>query len=117
MARAASRIYVPLDVNFFDDDKILAAGEAAGWLYLNMCAKAKLVDSNGVLTRQQVERLGVKGWQRRLAALVQVGAVEETISGVYAIVGWLKWNESKEQRAIRLKNERDRKASGKGGGK
>lgn len=54
MARAASRIYVPLDVNFFDDDKVMQAGEAAGWLYLRMCTRAKLLDSDGVMTERQV---------------------------------------------------------------
>lgn len=115
MARTASRIYVPLDVNFFDDDKILAAGEAAGWLYLNMCAKAKQLDNDGTITPAQIERLAVKGWQKRLQTLIDVGLVDEA-PGVYGIVGWLNWNESKAKRAERLQADRDRKAQGKGGG-
>jgi hypothetical protein len=113
MARVASRIYVPLDVNFFDDDKVLAAGEAAAWLYLNMCARAKLVDNDGVLTRQQIERLGVRGFPKRLAALVANGLVTETITDLYFIEGWLNWNESKAKRQERLKAERDRKKGGR----
>lgn len=112
MARAASRIYVPLDVNFFDDDRIIAAGEAAGWLYLAMCAKAKQLDNDGVITRPQVERLHIKGWQKRLLRLVEVGAVEEAGEGVYGIAGWLNWNESKQSRAERLQADRDRKKGG-----
>ena len=114
MARAASRIYVPLDANFFDDDKIVRAGEPAGWLFLNMLAKAKQLDSNGLLTRPQVERLAVKGWPRRLDALLAVGAIEETLPGTYYIPAWLKWNESSEARAERLEADRKRKAQ-KGG--
>lgn len=113
MARVATRIYVPLDVNFFDDAKIVEAGEPAAWLYLNMCAKAKQLDEDGVMTRAQIERLRVKGWQRRLARLIEVGAVEEAGAGVYGIVGWLNWNESKAARAERLKADRARKSGGR----
>ena len=112
MARAATRIYVPLDVNFFDDDKVIEAGEAAAWLFLNMMGKAKQLDSDGLLTRPQMERLGVKGWQRRATRLTEVGLIEETIPGTYVITGWLNWNESKAQRAARLKADRDRKKGG-----
>jgi hypothetical protein len=114
MARTATRIYVPLDVNFFDDGKIIAAGEPAGWLYLNMCAKAKQLDSNGVLERGHLERLGVKNWPRRLTRLIEVGAVEEGPPGIYGITGWLNWNESREARQARLKDERARKARMRG---
>lgn len=116
MARTAARIYVPLDANFFDDDKIIEAGEAAGWLFLNMMAKAKQLDSDGLLTRAQVERLAVRGWQRRLATLLDVGAVQETTPGIYVIPGWLNWNESKAARAERLRADRERKAAKNGGG-
>ena len=116
MARAASRIYVPLDANFFDDDKIIEAGEAAGWLFLNMMAKAKQLDSDGLLTRPQIERLAVRGWQKRLDALVKVHAVEETMPGVYVITKWLDWNESKAARSARLEADRDRKKRGNRGG-
>ena len=113
MARTASRIYVPLDSNFFDDDKVLAAGEQATYLFLAMMARAKQLDTDGVLTVQQVERLQVKGWRRRIERLVDVGLVEEA-PGCYGIAGWLKWNESREARAARLAAERRRKAE-KGG--
>lgn len=114
MARTASRIYVPLDANFFDDDKVLAAGEQATYLYLAMMARAKQLDTDGVLTTLQIERLNVKGWQKRLAKLVEVGLVDHAID-CYGIVGWLKWNESREARQARLALERQRKASMKAG--
>lgn len=109
MARTASRIYVPLDVTFFDDERILTAGEAAGWLYLAMCAKAKAIDSDGVLTELQVARLGVTGWRRRLGRLIESGLVEEAMGTHYGITGWLKWNESAASRADRRQRDRDRK--------
>lgn len=109
MARAATKLYVPLDVNFFDDAKVLAAGEAAAYLYLTMCARAKLADSDGLLTREQVKRLSVVGWTKRLARLVECGLVEETLPGTYVIAGWLNWNESKADRDARLARDRERK--------
>lgn len=117
MARKAARIYVPLDSNFFDDDKVIAAGEQATYLFINMLTKAKQLDVDGVLSRAQIERLAVKGWQRRLTTLVDVGLVEETVPGAYALCSWLKWNESREQREERLKADRDRKNQKGGGGK
>lgn len=109
MARTAARIYVPLDVTFFDDEKVLAAGEAAAWLYLAMCAKAKALDSDGVLTELQVARLGITGWRKRLDRLIDVGLVEDAMGTHYGITGWLKWNESAQARAERRAKDRDRK--------
>ena len=109
MARTASRFHVPLDVNFFDDAKVLEAGEAAAYLYLAMMTKAKTLDTDGVLSRAQVERLGVKGWQKRLARLVEVGLVDQALD-CYGIASWLNWNESSADRHARLESERKRKA-------
>ena len=114
MARKATRIYVPLDVNFFDDDKVLDAGEAAGWLYLNMMAKAKGVDRDGQLTTEQIRKLSIRGWQKRLEALVAQGLVTETLPGIYVITGWLNWNESRADREERLRKDRERKGDNGG---
>lgn len=110
MARTAARIYVPLDVSFFDDDKVIEAGEAAGWLFLNMMTKAKAVDEDGSLSTAQMQRLGVKSWERRAARLVAVGLVEEPEPGTFYIANWLKWNESKKARADKREADRLRKA-------
>ena len=109
MARTAARIYVPLDAGFFDDDRIITAGEKAAYLYLNMMTKAKGLDTNGVLSAQQLSRLGVPGWQSRIKSLVNLGLIEQN-GDSYAITGWLKWKESTEARAHRLADERRRKA-------
>lgn len=109
MSRAATKIYVPLDVAFFDDARIVAAGEKAAWLYLNMLTKAKSLDSDGTLTRAQVARLAVPGWQARLKALAEVGAVS-VVGDDVLISGWLKWNESSADRRDRLEQHRQAKA-------
>lgn len=109
MSRVASKIYVPLDVSFFDDARMVDAGERAQYLYLAMLAKAKGLDSDGVLTRQQVSRLAISGWQARLRDLERVGAVE-VVADKVAITAWLNWNESTEARRERLAKDRRRKA-------
>lgn len=109
MSRAASKIYVPLDVAFFDDARIVAAGEKAAWLYLNMLTKAKALDCDGILTRQQIARLAVPGWQARLRALEAAGAVQLDQDEV-TITGWLKWNEPASSRRERLEQQRQAKA-------
>lgn len=114
MARTASRIYVPLDVMFFDDDKVLKAGEKASWLYLAILAKAKALDTGGVLSREQIGRLGIPGWQNRLATLVKVDLVKDC-AGMFAVPSWDQWNEAPAERAERLRRDRERKAAMKDG--
>jgi hypothetical protein len=113
MARTAARLYVPIDVGFFDDEKIVAAGEKAAFLYLAMLAKAKLLDTDGVLSRGQIAKLALPGWQARLKALLEVEAVVELPMqrDSYAITAWYRWNESKDDRAERHKRDRERKAT------
>jgi hypothetical protein len=120
MARTASRMYVPLDVGFFDDEKIVAAGEKAAFLFLAMLSKAKLLDTDGTLTRGQIAKLALPGWQARLKALLEPGidgsvlVVELPMQrDVYFVPAWYKWNESKDDRADRHRRDRDRKASTK----
>lgn len=97
MARKPRGIYLPLDIEFFDNDKILSAGEKAGWLYLAMCCRAKRLLSDGVLSVQQIDRLHITGWRKRLDQLVSVGLVMPTDDGRYLILGWLERNLSAER--------------------
>ena len=97
MARKPRNIYLPLDVEFFDNEKVLRAGERAGWLYLSMCCRAKRLLSDGVLSEHQIDRLHVPGWRKRLATLVDVGLVVPTDDGRFLIIGWLEKNLSAAQ--------------------
>jgi hypothetical protein len=110
MARA-SRLYVPLDVGFFDDEKVIQAGEKAGWLYLHMLTKAKLLDTDGALSKGQISKLGIPGWPGRLRDLIATGLVVELPMqrDTYVIAAWYRWNESKEARDLRLAEDRERK--------
>ena len=115
MTRIARRLSVPLDVGFMDDDKVIQAGEQAAWLYLAILLKCKVLASDGVITKGQISRLAVPQWQRRLACLQDAGLVRSVDgNGTYAVPSWGKWNELQDQRATRLKADRDRKGRPEG---
>lgn len=107
---------MPLDANFLDDEKILNAGERAGWLYVAMLCRAKQLSTDGYLTERQIARLHVSGWRDRLDALVSEQAVWKTEDGRYWITGWPKWNEPMSQVEERRKKDRERKAADRGHG-
>ena len=111
MGRKPGMIYVPLDVEFFDNDKVLEAGEKAGWLFLAMTARAKKLLTDGVLTESQIARLHVTGWKARLKALVAEGLVEDQGEGRWLIVGFLERNMSAAEVEQKRAADRARKAS------
>jgi lysozyme family protein len=113
MSRKSTRIYLPLDVSFMDDDKIIRAGEQAGWLYLAMALRCKALGVDGVLSDVQVARLHVDGWKQRLERLIEEKAVIPRKTG-YALPAYLKWNESMSEKTERLKRDRDRKTNPSG---
>lgn len=113
MSRKSTRIYLPLDVSFMDDDKIIRAGEQAGWLYLAMALRCKALGVDGVLSDVQVARLHVDGWKQRLERLIEEKAVIRRKTG-YALPAYLKWNESMNEKTERLKRDRDRKTNPSG---
>ena len=109
MARK-QKLYLPLDVEFFDDDKILAVGEKAGWLYLALCCEAKRRMSDGWVTKRQVIALQIPGWQARVATLVTAGLVvpdDPWAADRWLIASFLDWNLSAAQ--VMEGRERDRK--------
>lgn len=109
----APRAYVPLDAAFFDDDKVIVAGEAAAYLYLNMLARIRQLDTDGVISEIQMPRLGVANWRKRLAKLVEVGLIVQRGSD-YIVPTWCVWNETVEQREARLRADRERKSKDSG---
>lgn len=114
MARRPRMTYVPLDVEFFDNERVLVAGEKAAYLYLAMCCRAKKLLSDGILSVLQVERLQVPGWKRRMADLIDAGLVVLLDDGRYVIIGWLERNLSAQQVESLRRKDRGRKASDDG---
>ena len=110
MPRKARRLSVPIDVGFMDDDKVIEAGEQAAWMYLAILLRCKVIASDGIITKNQLSRLGVTGWQRRIERLQDVGLLSSVDgNGTFKVSAWEHWNETQVEREERLKRDRDRK--------
>lgn len=97
--RRRNRLYVPLDVEFATDPKILAAGPLAAYLYVCSLAYCKRSDKAGEIHREQLRvlALGLPGKPEKFAeTLVSVGLWASTDDG-WEIPAWLKHNMSPDQ--------------------
>lgn len=87
-------LYVPLDADYFQDEKIVEAGEAAEVLYVRCLGMAKSQLRDGHLSRVVVTKyIGLDGVEERAKALVDAKLWEETDEG-WLIVAWLRHNRS-----------------------
>lgn len=105
-----ARLYVPLDVNFATDDKILAAGPTAAYVYVCSLAFAKRTMSDGLIKRGQLAVVapGVTGNIRRHAMkLVDVGLWAEVDEG-WLIAAWSKRNLTADAVRSRAQQKRER---------
>jgi hypothetical protein len=93
------RLWIYVDAGLPRDAKILAAGERAAWLFIEMMCEAKRTGSDGVLTSAQIAKLGVSGWRARLKGLLDHDLVVELpmSPGSYAIVNWDGWQPSQQE--------------------
>jgi hypothetical protein len=105
--------FAPLSVNYYDDDKIIAAGEKAEVLFTRGLAFCARTLSDGFITDLQLTTFRLPGVKQRANKLVAVGLwlrVEgdglfgDTGSG-YRVVQWTKWNNTKAE--IEDKQHRD----------
>lgn len=85
--------FLVLSATFPDDPRIVEVGERAAWLFLCMACDCRLQRSDGVVAAHRLPRLGVPGWQTRLAALTAAGLVHQ-VNGGYVLPGYLNWNPS-----------------------
>lgn len=97
MTRKTPRLYVPLDARFFEDDRVIRAGERAAYLYLAILCAVKADGTNGVITHLKIGRLHVDGWRPRLQKLLDVGLLLELESPelddvTYYVNAWTHWN-------------------------
>ena len=109
MSRRKGAAFLPLDVHFLDDERIIEAGEPAGWLYLAMCLKSKALLSDGILSETQIARLHMKDWRRRLERLHALELVWPTEDGRWWITAWDKHNDRAETVRERLIKDAMRK--------
>lgn len=120
--RRTQRLHVQLDVDYYDDPKIIDAGERAELLYvrgLAFCKKNWRADgyiSDGQVTRSVAG--GLAGVPARVKRLVEVGLwerVEDDLFGTgkgYRVTAWLKRNPSAvEIESIRQADSSRKKAT------
>lgn len=102
------RLYVQVDVNFWEDDKVLRAGERAAAFYVRCLCMCKRVQSDGWLSDAQLSMLGVRDWRAQVAQLVKVGLLKREGNSTVHVVGWLDWNESVGSARQRAEANRER---------
>jgi len=111
-----ARLYVPLDVNFPDDDKIEAVGLAGAGLYaMSLCLAKRLLD-DGRLTRVKLRKLG--GDDALIDRLIEVGLYTADAGDAVRISAWLGHNAPAESvltsdKAKRLAHQRHHVNTGK----
>lgn len=111
-----SRPFLPVDVSFMDDDKVVEAGPAAAWLFLGILLACKRNGTDGTITRAQLARLGITSWQKHVRTLQDVGLVmdvsEDPSKPLLWVPSWAKWNlleherEEKRQKARKAAHSR-----------
>ena len=106
------RPFLPLDVAFMDDAKIIEAGPVASWCYLAMLLGCKRFGVDGILTDHQMERLAVDKWRKSVDKLIAVGLVLdgsaiENGRKSFIIPSWSRWNLLSHEREAVSQSKRD----------
>lgn len=104
------KLYVPLVVGFFDDDRIIAAGDGPTLLYLAMLLRAKMLGSDGRLSEAQISRLNRPKWRNELRRLAEVEAVIwDEQAEEWFIASWFSHNDAISAIEARRAADRARK--------
>jgi hypothetical protein len=99
-------MYVPLDVNFPDDDKIESVSNAAAGLYCKALCLAKRLETDGRLHRRKLHKLGAD--DDLIDECVRVDLFRTDADTIW-ITAWLNHNESAEEIAERRAADANRK--------
>lgn len=106
------KLYVPLTVTFFEDDRIIEAGDAATLLYLAMCLRCKVMGTDGRLVETQLARLNRPRWKTELRRLAALGlVVRDEVTKEWCIAAWFAHNEALADVDARRAADRARKAA------
>ncbi|HEX6969415.1 MAG TPA: hypothetical protein VF174_11490 [Micromonosporaceae bacterium] len=104
------KLYIPLIVTFFDDDRIIAAGDGPTLLYQAMCLRAKAMGSDGRLSEAQISRLNRPNWRQELDRLAELELViYDESTREWFIAAWFSYNEPMEAVYARRAADRERK--------
>lgn len=105
------KLYVPLTVTFFEDDRIIDVSDGPTLLYLAMLLQCKAMGSDGRMSEAQVARLHRPRWRAELKRLADVELVIfDDSTKEWFVAGWFGHNEAIAQVHARLAADRDRKA-------
>jgi len=112
-------LYVPLDVNFPDDDRVLACSVEAQMMYVRSLCLVKRTDSDGIVSQVQLRRLsdGCRAKPAQLADELVGAGLWSTYDTGFLICAWVKHNPTsddlkakREANAERQRRARERKA-------
>lgn len=87
-------LYVKLEVDYADNPRIAQAGEAAEIAYIRILCLCKKTHSDGLVTQEQLKRLGLPRLGQRLKRLCEVGVLEQR-GRDFVVTGWLQRNVSR----------------------
>lgn len=109
--------YAPLSSRYYKDDAMILAGERAELLYVRGLAFCAEVLEDGFISDAQLARFvgaGLPGIASRAAKLVAAELwTRDDDRGGYWVVSWLKWNQSREEIADKLRSDSERKGGSK----
>ena len=99
------RLWIPVDLNYWDHPQVVEAGELAAVMYLRIIAYARRHDLDGWVPRKILAQW-CRDHQERLGALVDVGLVTVGDRSV-AVTDWDKWHETTHARREREERRRE----------
>jgi len=109
------KLYLPLTVTFFEDDRIIAAGDAATLLYVAMCLRCKSMGTDGRLRDTQIARLNRPKWRQELAVLAREQLVIwDEVTEEWCVRAWFAHNDSTAEIDDRRRADRERKRADSG---
>lgn len=107
------KLYVPLTVTFFEDDRVIDAGDGPTLLYIAMCLRCKALGTDGRLQETQIARLHRSRWRAELKRLAEVGLVIfDESTHEWFVSAWFAHNEAIVRIDARREADRKRKADG-----
>lgn len=94
-----AELFVPLDVNWPDHPKVIAAGLDGAGLHAQALCLAKRLNTDGELSRVLLHRLGAP--DELIDRLVELGLFDQVDADSIAVHGWLRRNPSSAAIAAR----------------
>lgn len=106
------KLYIPLTVTFFDDDRIASAGDGPTLLYVAFLLRAKALGSDGRLTELQISRLHRSRWKAELRRLADLELlIQDENTKEWCVPSWFAHNEAMSEVDARRSADRERKAA------